>query len=248
MNRSHLHAAAPALSHVDELSGTVVLRDLIDEALHFVITRNYPKSNQGLGKCPVYASLGAKVLSSIFGRPFVAVAGGQITDFGGGMYVVACHTRSERRNARSLEDLSKYHCWIQSEIFVPGHRHRVEIVDFTVRHDRLMAEELGYPYLIQNQRDYLWCWHDELVMPSELMNHPDLGGHKERFWIWKDERCTLLLKENEKKHQAHYDEMAGEVFQRLGRRIEEVFPANLFPATSEKGHSSGIGIQSGVSG
>ncbi len=225
MSNAHSHAAVQAIDYcADDLSGTLVLRDLIDEALHFVITHHYPRTNQGLGKCQIYASLGAKVLSRIFGRPFHSVSGGQITDFGGGMYAVSCPTRSERRKAKCLEDLSKYHVWIESVRHVPGHKDRVEHVDSTLRHDRLMAEMLGHPYLLYNKRDYLWCWRDELVMPTELMNHPALGGRKEKFWVWKDERCTFLLKENEEKHALHYEEMACDVFRRLGDQIDNVFP------------------------
>lgn len=239
MSHTHRHAAFQTIDYcADDLSGTLVLRDLIDEALHFVITSNYPKTNQGLGKCQVYAALGAKVISRILGRPFQAVAGGQITDFGGGMYAVSCPSRNERRKARCLEELSKYHCWIESVRTVPGQEGKIEIVDFTVRHDRLMAELLGHPYLIRHKRDYLWCWRDDLVMPNELMNHPELGGRKEKFWVWKDERCTLLLKENEEKHELHYEAMAGEVFRRLGDHIDNVFPISSPLIASVREHVS----------
>ena len=218
---SHFLRAVPTAADLaDDLSGALVLRDLIDEAIHFVVTQHYPRTNQGLGKCQVYASLGAHVLRQIFGEPFLAVAGGQITDFGGGAYAVTFASRNERRQARTLEDLPDYHCWIQRVHRGNSRHERLEVVDFTLRHDPITAGLMGHHYLLHQARGYFWGWHDDLRIPPQIMDRLGSGLRHKKYLIWKDEHSTQLLRENEARFAGHYELMAGEVFRRMDGHID----------------------------
>src|SRR5450830_845812 len=127
-----------------------LIRSWIDEALNFVMEKAAVEAGLKagtLGRCADYAIVGARVLSRLSGHPYVAVSGGELIDCGGGRFIVLFPARSARRRARRLSDLKDYHCWIQSTHITPEGDARLEWIDFTIRHDGLVADMLGVSYL-----------------------------------------------------------------------------------------------------
>lgn len=186
------------------------LRDLIDSALNAVMEEaavDAGLSAGTLGRCADYALVGARVLSALLGHPYVAVAGGEIIDCGGGMYVVLFPSRKARRHARKLSDLKDFHCWIQAEhISAQGSRRR-EWIDFTVRHDRQVAEVFDVPYCAAGQ-NYLWDWQD-CIEPVPVAVRPQLSANGNGGdWMWCDAVCLRLLRKYEQEHAALLNRLA----------------------------------------
>ncbi|MCW3478451.1 hypothetical protein OL229_02580 [Neisseriaceae bacterium JH1-16] len=136
----------PVEKPIFEMPVPIEVRDLIDESLNAVLEETYAHREIGpVGKCHDYAIVGARVLSLLLNHPYQAVSGGEILDCGNGIFTIIFPSRVERRQARHLSEMSHFHCWIQADHIVAG-RHRLEIVDFTARHDGDFARALNIDF------------------------------------------------------------------------------------------------------
>ena len=200
----------------------VPLRDLVDSALNTVIERAAAEARLAagtLGRCGDYALVGARVLSVLLDRPYVAVAGGEIIDCGGGRYIVLFPSRKARRHARKLSDLKDYHCWIQAEHGLPQGGTRLEQVDFTVRHNRQVAGVFRVPYLAADQ-DYLWEWQDVIVpVPAEVRLQLSANGNG-GDWMWCDAVCMRLLHKYAQEHETLLQQLTADVLNQLADMID----------------------------
>lgn len=194
------------------------MRDLIDTALNTVMEQAAAEaglSRGTLGRCADYALVGARVLSVLLDHPYEAMSGGEIIDCGSGLYVVLQPGREARRRARKLSDLRDYHCWIEACYPMPDGSRRRETIDFTMRHDRLVAEVFSLPYTREQPPSYLWEWQDQIApVPQEARAHLSANG-RNGAWMWADKDCQRLLKKYDADHQALLDRLAGQVLHAL---------------------------------
>ncbi|WKZ86469.1 hypothetical protein N5B55_05830 [Ralstonia pickettii] len=82
-------------------------------------------------------------MSLVTQQPYVAVSGSAVIECDGGQRIALQPSRANRRRARSLSQLDSYHCWIRAAYEANGVATQ-EVIDFTVRHDALVAKEYGY--------------------------------------------------------------------------------------------------------
>ncbi|WP_231602624.1 hypothetical protein [Herbaspirillum chlorophenolicum] len=198
-------------------------RDLIDAALNTVMesaAADASLSMGTLGRCADYALVGARVLSLLLNRPYVAVSGGEIIDCGDGLYVVLFPSRDARRRARKLSDLKDYHCWIEALHSMPDGSHRLESIDFTARHDRLVADMFDIPYTRQDGRDYLWEWHDRIPEVPMQARHQLAANGRNGDWMWTDKNCLRLLRLYEEEHDSLLNTLAGKVLHALADAMQ----------------------------
>lgn len=195
-----------------ELSLPLLLRDRLDHALHTVMVAQAQRVGQNLaleGRCAEYALVGARVLAQLAGVECEAVAGGELLDCGDGRYLRLFPERRMRRIARDLSELKEFHCWIEVRRTSADGAPRIELVDFTSRHDREVALMYGVDYRRATPPDYLWCWRDEMPPPPAEAHAGRAGG--ERAWMWRDARCCELLRRYERRHDAIFALLAREV-------------------------------------
>ncbi|QND98897.1 hypothetical protein SY91_06359 [Burkholderia cenocepacia] len=149
------------MQHVTTTSRPPILAAPVDAMLHAVIDEVVHRSvseattRGGYMRCADYAIVGARVLTLLTGKPYRPFAGGEVMDFGGGNLYALCTTRERRRTARHLSQLARYHCWIEARHDDALGRTRKEIVDFTLRHDETVANQLGMPFARAYQA-YFW--------------------------------------------------------------------------------------------
>ncbi|MFX7784309.1 hypothetical protein ABTJ92_18970, partial [Acinetobacter baumannii] len=109
--------------------------------------------------------------------------------------------RKARRSARKLSELKDYHCWIEALHPMPDGSLRREIIDFTMRHDPLVAEVCGLPFTRSHRHDYLWAWQEEIA-PLPLAARAQLPPQsRSGDWMWVDQDCLRLLKKYEQDHE-----------------------------------------------
>lgn len=199
------------------------MRDLIDEALNTVIEQAAADAGLSmgtLGRCADYALVGARVLSLLLGHPYVARSGGEVIDCGSGHYVVLHPGRDARRRAQRLSELKDYHCWIEALHPQPDGSMRREMIDFTTRHDPLVAAMFKLPYTRAHTPRYLWDWHANIVaVPPAARGRLPPGG-RSGDWMWPDPDCQRLLD----LYAADFKELLGtlscKVLERLIARLE----------------------------
>lgn len=174
-------------------SPSQALRDVIDLAVHATVSSISGAPGANLGQCPSYAIVGAMLLSTIFDYRYDPVAGGEIIDCGNGIFLSLFPPRAHRRRAQTLTELREYHCWIEARPARKAHQEAtLEIIDFTTRHDRAVAEMFGVNFTKQDGVDYLWGNYLELKSLISPAVWPHLHG-KRRQWLWVDAHCTKLL-------------------------------------------------------
>jgi hypothetical protein len=207
----------------------LALRPFIDEAIHSVIENAVLQaglSNGALFRCADYAIVGARVLVKLTGHSYLAVAGKAIMHCGAGRFVVLSPTRTTRRQAATLSQVVGYHCWIQSLHPVGGGSPRLEMIDFTVRHDWATAKALGVPFTRRTDQCYLWDWSDALGQaPPELRTR--LGAGSGAFgWMRKDAHCTRLLRKYEREYDAAFERLTALAVARICDNLEVAVSAN----------------------
>lgn len=206
------HRTAAMNTALLEFSMSQAGRDMIDAAVHGVLQSHIQRVGQDLARierCIEYAVVGARVLERLTGLKYQAVCGGGVIDCGQGHYLVLYPERQLRRKARSLADINEFHCWIEARHALADWAGRLEVVDFTCRHDRVVAGMCGVPYERHDAQDYLWAWNDELApLPVPLRQRlpPAAQG-----WLWRDERCSVLLQQYALLHCATFDLLSEEV-------------------------------------
>ncbi|GCB06650.1 hypothetical protein [Ralstonia sp. SET104] len=204
------------------------LRSLIDQAINSVLEDAALRARLTagpVGRCADYAIVGARVLTLLTGHPYLAVAGGELIDCGSGRYIVLNPPRAARRVARKLSELKEYHCWIQSLHDASGSRRRLEIVDFTVRHDWDVAKLLGVPFTRSTADSYLWEWDDAIgEVPTQARVHVNTT-RKKVDWLWEDANSTRLLRKYEKDYDALFRQLTALTIARLADDIEMALAA-----------------------
>ncbi len=120
------------------------LHSVIDAVVHRSVSEATTKN--GYMRCADYAIVGARVLSMPTGARYRPVAGGEVLDFGDGKLFVLGSTRERRRAAKHLSQLARYHCWIEARHTDADGRARTEVIDFTMRHDAMVASMVGVPF------------------------------------------------------------------------------------------------------
>ncbi|BEV14450.1 hypothetical protein HBDW_12380 [Herbaspirillum sp. DW155] len=194
------------------------MRHLIDAALNAVMedAAAQARLTMGtLGRCADYALVGARVLRLLLNRPYTALSGGEIIDCGGGLYVALHPGRKARRSARKLSELKDYHCWIEALHPMPDGTVRREVIDFTARHDPLVASVCGLPFAREHVSNYLWAWHEDIA-PLPLAARAQLPPQsRSGDWMWTDRDCLRLLKRYEQDHDGLLDHLTGQVLHKL---------------------------------
>lgn len=194
------------------------LRDMIDAALNEVMEQAAAEARLSmgtLGRCADYALVGARVLRLLFKRPYIAMSGGEIIDCGNGLYIALHPGREARRRAHKLSELKDYHCWIEALHPMPDGSLRREIIDFTMRHDPLVAAVCGQPFTRPHMRNYLWEWHEEIA-PLPLAARAQLPPKSRTGdWMWVDQDCLRLLRKYEQDHDGLLDRLTGQVLHKL---------------------------------
>ncbi|MDN0083222.1 hypothetical protein QU487_10710 [Crenobacter sp. SG2305] len=211
----------PSGKPVFEMPVPTAVRDLIDNALNVTLQEEYAYRPIGtVGKCHDYAIVGARVLTLLLDHPYMAVAGGEQIDCGDGKFAVIYPNRNTRRQAKHLSEMSQFHCWIQATHTVAGKK-RIEIVDFTARHDGEFAKALSIEFTRNITENYLWAWNDEIEqrIPATLRDRPSMRGLKKEL-MWVDEVCTRLLHDHENEKDAYFGNLASRVLNRLADSIE----------------------------
>jgi len=212
-------ASAPAANGAAlTLPVAPALRNMIDAALNAVMEEAAAEARLTmgtLGRCADYALVGARVLRLLLNRPYTALSGGEIIDCGSGLYVALHPGRKARRSARKLSELKDYHCWIEALHPMPDGSLRREIIDFTMRHDPLVAEVCGLPFTRSHRHDYLWAWQEEIA-PLPLAARAQLPPQsRSGDWMWVDQDCLRLLKKYEQDHEGLLARLTGQVLHKL---------------------------------
>lgn len=212
-------AAAPAANGAAlTLPVAPALRGMIDAALNAVMEEAAAEARLTmgtLGRCADYALVGARVLRLLLNRPYTALSGGEVIDCGSGLYVAMHPGRKARRGARKLSELKDYHCWIEALHPMPDGSLRREIIDFTMRHDPLVAEVCGLPFTRSHRHDYLWAWQEEIA-PLPLAARAQLPPQsRSGDWMWVDQDCLRLLKKYEQDHEGLLARLTGQVLHKL---------------------------------
>lgn len=215
-----------------------VLRSLIDQTINSILEE--AASSSGLeagpiGRCGDYAIVGARVLTLLTRHPYVAVSGGELIDCGSGRYVVLNPSRTARRTARKLSEVREYHCWIQAQHEVAPNQTRLEIVDFTARHDEQVANMLGVPFTRTAAPSYLWDWEDAIgEVPEDARAHMNTT-RKKLDWLWEDANCTRLLHKYEKDYDVVFRRLTALAILRLADSFKTAWAAPKNAAFSEAG-------------
>jgi len=205
-----------------EMPVPLEIKDLIDESLNAVLEETYAHRDIGpVGKCHDYAIVGARVLTLLLKHPYRPVSGGEILDCGDGIFTVVCPSRMARRQARHLSEIAHFHCWIQADHVVDG-RLRLEIVDFTARHDEEFARALNIDFTRAITENYLWDWSETINerVPTPLRTHPAMRSLKKEL-MWVDRNCTRLLRNIERERDTYFSGLTSRVLNRLLDRLEQ---------------------------
>jgi hypothetical protein len=210
----------PAAKPIFEIPVPLAVRDFIDEALNTTLEEAHAHRGVGpIGKCHEYAIVGARVLSLLLNHPYTAVAGGEAIDCGDGMFAVIFPSREARRKARHLSEISQFHCWIQATHTLAG-KQRLEIVDFTTRHDGEFARALNIGFTRHITENYLWDWSDAINsrIHEVLLDHPSMRGLKKEL-MWIDRACTRLLHDHERESDAYFGNLTFKVLSRVADNL-----------------------------
>lgn len=108
---------------------------------------------------------------------------------------------------RSSEVLG-YHCWIESLYPVAGGESRLEIIDFTIRHDAAAASASRVPFTRPDDKLFLWDWSDVMEPPPEELCRKMGAGKRAAGWLWKDAASTRLVRKYELEYEAMFERLA----------------------------------------
>lgn len=197
------------------------VRVRIDKVVHSsVANANAVTTSGGFARCADYAIVGARVLTLLTNHRYEAVAGGKVLDCGDRVAAILSEPRRTRRAAKSLAELSRYHCWIISNHASKDLPARTEIVDFTLRHDHLYAKTMGVSFSRQSRPDFLWDWLDAIdPLPAALGEHPAIK-RRSPLQMWVDPECTNLLRKYERDRPSHFSAMTSAALTALADDVE----------------------------
>lgn len=112
----------------------------------------------------------------------------------------ACCLRHGGKRAgapRRSSEVLGYHCWIESLYPVAGGESRLEIIDFTIRHDAAAASASRVPFTRPDDKLFLWDWSDVMEPPPEELCRKMGAGKRAAGWLWKDAASTRLVRKYE---------------------------------------------------
>jgi hypothetical protein len=148
------------------------------------------------------------------------VAGKAIIDCGAGRFLLFSPPRTMRRQTTTLSQVSGYHCWIESLYPVPGGQSRLEIIDFTIRHDAAAALASGVPFTRRDDKRFLWNWSDVFEPPPQELRRNLGAGKRAAGWLWKDAASTRLVRKYEQEYDATFERLAWQAILQLCDIIE----------------------------
>ncbi|KVK90083.1 hypothetical protein [Burkholderia sp. MSMB1498] len=195
---------------------SLALRPVIDEVVHRSVSEATTKN--GYMRCADYAIVGARVLTMLTGTRYRPVAGGEVMDFGDDTLFVLCSTRERRRAAKHLSQLARYHCWIEARHTDAAGLARTEVIDFTMRHDEIVASMVGMSFSRSHQA-YFWGWDDEHAVPAELRDHPAFAKQGP-YWRWAERECTTLLRAYERERPGYFGRQVARALNLFADRVE----------------------------
>src|SRR5581483_797511 len=187
------------------------LRPFIDAAIHAVLEAAGRKAQLRDGvafRCADYAILGARVLGKLTHHPYTAAAGKALIDCGAGRFLLFAPPRKTRRGTSTLNQVSGYHCWIESLHPVAGGDSRLEIIDFTIRHDAAAAVASSVPFTRVDDKPFLWDWSDVIEPPPPELCRKMGAGKRAAGWLWKDAASTRLVRKYEQDYEALFERLA----------------------------------------
>lgn len=203
------------------------LRPLLDAAIHSVLEDAARKIGLRDGltyRCADYAILGARVLEKLTKHPYTVAAGKAIVDCGAGRFLLYAPSRTVRRQRTTLRRMSGYHCWIESLYPLPGGQSRLEIIDFTKRHDAAAASEAAVPITRLDDKLFLWNWSDAIEPVPPQFRRNMGAGKRAAGWLWKDAASTRLLRKYEREYNAMFEKLAWRSILRFCDLIEGKAP------------------------
>jgi hypothetical protein len=187
------------------------LRPFIDAAIHAVLEEAARKAALRGGvafRCADYALLGSRVLGKLTKHPYTPVAGKALIDCGAGRFLLFSAPRKARRQTSTLSEVLGYHCWIESLYPVAGGDSRLEIIDFTIRHDAAAALASKVPFSRRDDKPFLWDWSDVIKPPPQDLCRNMGAGKRAAGWLWKDAASTRLLHKYEREYDATFERLA----------------------------------------
>jgi hypothetical protein len=187
------------------------LRPFIDAAIHAVLEEAGRKAQLRSGvafRCADYAILGARVLGKLTQHPYTAAAGKALIDCGAGRFLLFAPPRKTRRGTSTLSQVLGYHCWIESLYPVAGGQSRLEIIDFTIRHDAAAAAASAVPFTRPDDKLFLWDWSDAIEPPPQELGRKLGAGKRAAGWLWKDAASTRLVGKYELEYDAMFERLS----------------------------------------
>jgi hypothetical protein len=206
------------------------LRPFIDAAIHAVLedAANEADLRGGVAfRCADYAILGSRVLEKLTQHPYRAVAGKAIIDCGAGRFLLFSPPRKARRRTSTLSEVLGYHCWIESLYPVAGGDSRLEIIDFTIRHDAAAAAASAVPFSRVDEKLFLWDWSDVIEPPPQDLCRNMGAGKRAAGWLWKDAASTRLVGNYEQEYDSTFERLTWLAIIQLCDMLE----GKLVPAT-----------------
>lgn len=173
-----------------------------------------------VGRCADYAIVGAKLLTLLTNQPYRPVGGGGVVDCGQGRCIVLQPSRTSRRSARKLSQLNSYHCWIRASHFRDSDAFFEEIIDFTLRHDSLVAQQYGQPFLRTDTPAYLWqAFPGGIPTKKGVAIRPgDMPGEAETHWEIPE--IVQLVAQYQRDYIALFESLAAQAMGQLAELID----------------------------
>lgn len=196
---------------------------LIDEAINATLEAAASRARLPagpVGRCADYAIVGAKLLTLLTNQPYRPVGGGGVVDCGQGRRIVLQPSRVSRRSARKLSQLNSYHCWIRASHFPDSDAFFEEIVDFTLRHDSLVAQQYGMPFLRMDTPAFLWeAFPGGIPVKKGAATRPgDTPGEAETHW--EIQEIVQLVQQYAQDFNPLFESLAAQAMGQLAELID----------------------------
>jgi hypothetical protein len=182
-------------------------RNLIADAVDMTIRSLFPNKYASL--CYLYAILGSNILSIIYRRQFVPVAGIALIDSGKGRLIKMLDNTAFLRGEGGA-----FHCWIESQEHSPS-----ELIDFTFKHNRQFAKDNGLKWSKKKTKKYLWGPKEDIchALPNRTVPKRLPNG---KVWYKETSEGHEWLRKNLSKNYLLYAQMTSAVLQHLQNEVE----------------------------
>lgn len=149
--RKIMHAISQHLMRLPLKTQHQILANAVDETIRKVFPAKY------MGLCHMYAVVGSNLLSIVYNRNYIPIAGIALIDTGKGELL-----KMLDNNAFTREKGGAYHCWIES---IEGTDS--EMVDLIYRHNETYAVAHGVKWNRRRSCSYLWGIKSEICLQVE---------------------------------------------------------------------------------